>query len=107
MDVPAATVKDLGMTGRNLENRTHQPDTLIFPVQTTLSMGLAETVSSLASLLPSLCLARHHHHPPVLGSADEVASSGFRWDYADNFGTVTNRQRVTKQSQNCRICEFK
>ena len=37
MDAPAATVKDLGMAGRKLENRTLQPDTLIFPVQTTLA----------------------------------------------------------------------
>ena len=92
MFVPAVTVKDLGVTGRKLENRTLQLDTLIFPVQTILSMGPAETISSRTSLLPSLCLARHHRHPPVLDSADEVACWSFRWVYADNFGAVAPRQ---------------
>ena len=53
MDAPAATVKDLGMAGRKLENRTLQPDTLIFPVQTTWAWL---RLSLLALLCSRLCL---------------------------------------------------
>ena len=49
----SATVKDLGMTGRILENRTHQPVTLIFPVQTTWEWL---RLSLLALLCSRLCV---------------------------------------------------
>ena len=94
--VATSLASEVGYTGKTIDRRRLAPDSLMYPLPTTLlivfscAMFFCQDVTDHCTLAGNadspLFVCRDHSTPPLLGSKHGMGSLGFHWWYADNVG---------------------
>ena len=97
--LPAVLTSEAGYTGKMVDQRRLAPDSLVYPVRTTLSIGFSWAIFSVKrsritartrevlTLLFSVVVT-DHSTPLMLGCENGLGYAGFHWSCADNFGVL-------------------
>ena len=99
--LPAVLSSEVGYTRKMVDKKRLGPNSVIFPVPTTLPMGLSWAMFFCPDVTDHCTLTRtadsplfvcsDHSAPPLLGSKNGLAFAGVRWSYADNLRRVLAR----------------
>ena len=90
----AVLASEAGYSGKTISQKRFVPDSLMYPVPTTLPMGFSWTMffcqdvadhCTLTESADSLLFVCRDHSTPLLSGRQGMGSLGFRWSHADNF----------------------
>ena len=101
----AVLASEVGYAGKTINQRRLDPDSLIYPVPTTLPIGfswamvICQDFTDHCTLAESedsaLFVFRDHSTPALLGCKHGIGSLGFRWSYVDNFWVLARGGNCT------------